>query len=62
MLGNWGSHRSLHIEPDWILIYKVDQQTISLIRTGTHSDILKRKGPGRKAGSFSCLSLHLVIG
>ncbi|MEA3284446.1 MAG: type II toxin-antitoxin system YafQ family toxin [Synergistota bacterium] len=42
MLGNWGSHRSLHIEPDWILIYRVDQQTISLIRTGTHSDILKR--------------------
>ncbi len=42
MLGNWGNHRSLHIEPDWILIYKLDEEGISLIRTGTHSDIMKR--------------------
>ncbi|MDD4836926.1 MAG: type II toxin-antitoxin system YafQ family toxin [Synergistales bacterium] len=42
MLGNWGSHRSIHIEPDWILIYKLDEECLSLIRTGTHSDILKR--------------------
>lgn len=28
-----------HIEPDWILQYKIQDKTLSLIRTGTHSDL-----------------------
>lgn len=33
--------RECHIEPDWLLIYKVYQEilTLKLIRTGTHSDL-----------------------
>lgn len=33
--------RELHIEPDWILIYKYDNNNLVLIltRTGTHSDL-----------------------
>ncbi|BDR58040.1 type II toxin-antitoxin system YafQ family toxin [Xylocopilactobacillus apicola] len=32
--------RELHIKPDWLLIYKyIDENTIRLIDTGTHSDL-----------------------
>lgn len=33
--------RELHIEPDWLLVYKYsnDNVILYLIRTGTHSDI-----------------------
>jgi addiction module toxin, RelE/StbE family len=35
--------RECHIEPDWLLIYKVEKKTLllRLIRTGTHSDLFK---------------------
>jgi len=32
-------HRDCHIEPDWILIYKIDGDDLYLVRTGTHSDL-----------------------
>lgn len=33
--------RECHIEPDWLLIYKVERELLllKLIRTGTHSDL-----------------------
>lgn len=33
--------RECHIEPDWLLIYKVEagKLTLKLIRTGSHSDL-----------------------
>ena len=33
--------RECHIEPDWLLVYKVyqDMLVLRLIRTGTHSDL-----------------------
>jgi mRNA interferase YafQ len=37
--GNWAGHRDCHIEPDWILIYKILDAEIRLERTGTHSDL-----------------------
>jgi mRNA interferase YafQ len=37
--GNWAGHRDCHIEPDWILIYKILDDEIRLERTGTHSDL-----------------------
>lgn len=33
--------RDCHIEPDWLLIYKIDADVITFARTGTHSDIFK---------------------
>lgn len=38
---NWSSHRELHVEPDWLLIYRLVQntQTVIFVRTGTHSDL-----------------------
>ena len=33
--------RECHIEPDWLLVYKVMKETLilRLIRTGSHSDL-----------------------
>lgn len=37
--GNWNGHRELHLEPDWLLIYKKTTEEIIAVRTGTHSDL-----------------------
>lgn len=37
--GNWKGYRDLHLEPDWILIYRVDEENLWLVRTGTHADL-----------------------
>jgi len=39
--GNFAGFRECHIRPDWLLMYKVDKQilTLVLVRTGTHSDL-----------------------
>ncbi|MCM1334810.1 MAG: type II toxin-antitoxin system YafQ family toxin [Bacteroides sp.] len=41
LTGNWKGYRECHIQPDWLLIYKVynDKLVLSLTRTGTHSDM-----------------------
>lgn len=38
---NYKNVRECHIEPDWLLIYKITENTLilELIRTGTHSDL-----------------------
>lgn len=37
--GNWKGYRELHMEPDWLLIYKKTDKEIIAVRTGTHSDL-----------------------
>jgi mRNA interferase YafQ len=37
--GDWKHHRDCHIEPDWLLLYKIDGDDLHLVRTGTHSDL-----------------------
>jgi mRNA interferase YafQ len=37
--GDWEGWRDCHVEPDWVLIYKKDAGTLTLGRTGTHSDL-----------------------
>ena len=37
--GNWAGHTECHIRPDWLLIYKVDGDSIILVATGTHADL-----------------------
>lgn len=39
LIGNWKGRRDCHIEPDWVLIYKITESEIRLERTGTHSDL-----------------------
>lgn len=37
--GDWNSYRDAHIEPDWLLIYRVAGKELQLVRTGTHADL-----------------------
>ena len=37
--GNWNGYRDLHIEPDWLLIYKILGDELLLARTGSHADL-----------------------
>ena len=39
--GDYSGFRECHIEPDWLLIYRVDDRELVLLlfRTGTHSDL-----------------------
>jgi mRNA interferase YafQ len=37
--GDWKHHRDCHIQPDWLLLYKIDGDDLYLVRTGTHSDL-----------------------
>lgn len=42
LVGNWKGCRDSHIEPDWLLIYRVSDDLIRFERTGTHSDLFKK--------------------
>ena len=37
--GVWKHYRDLHLEPDWLLIYKIEGAECLFARTGSHSDI-----------------------
>jgi mRNA interferase YafQ len=39
--GNWGSFREFHISGDLIVIYKIGQGILYLVRIGTHSQLFK---------------------
>jgi len=44
LTGNWKGYRECHIEPDWLLIYKIEKGilVLTLARTGTHSDLFDK--------------------
>ncbi len=37
--GNYSECWECHVEPDWLLIYKLTPEELILIRTGSHSDL-----------------------
>lgn len=41
LTGNWVNHRECHVLPDWLLIYKIEEDclVLTLTRTGSHSDL-----------------------
>jgi mRNA interferase YafQ len=39
LVGDWKGFRECHIQPDWLLIYQIKGQDLTLIRTGSHSDL-----------------------
>lgn len=42
--GEWTGHRECHIQPDWLLVYRIDDNVLvlTLVRTGTHSDLFDK--------------------
>lgn len=43
LVGNWKGYNECHINPDWLLIYKVEQsvELLRLVRTGSHSELFQ---------------------
>ncbi len=41
LTGNWIGFRECHIQPDWLLVYRMENDVLvlTLTRTGTHSDL-----------------------
>jgi len=40
--GAWAGFRDAHIEPDWLLVYRIEGDELQLARTGTHSDLFEQ--------------------
>ena len=39
--GDWQGYREIHIEPDWLLIYRIQGGELLLVRTGSHADLFR---------------------
>jgi mRNA interferase YafQ len=39
LTGNWTRHRDCHLKPDLVLIYKLDEGELTLVRLGSHSEL-----------------------
>lgn len=44
LTGDWIGHRECHIQPDWLLIYRIEDNVLvlTLARTGSHSDLFNK--------------------
>lgn len=41
LIGDYKGRRECHIESDWLLIYKIEENRIIFERTGSHTDLFK---------------------
>lgn len=39
--GKYSHHRECHIKPDLLLIYKIEDEKLILVRTGSHSELFE---------------------
>lgn len=39
--GDWKGSRELHIAPDWLLIYHLENNSVFLERTGSHAELFE---------------------
>jgi mRNA interferase YafQ len=39
LVGNWRGFRECHIQPDWLLIYRIAGEELQLARTGSHAEL-----------------------
>ena len=37
--GEWKDHRDCHVKPDLVLIYNTDDEAVTLVRLGSHSEL-----------------------
>lgn len=44
LTGNWVGHRECHVLPNWLLIYRIEDEVLvlTLVRTGTYRDLFKK--------------------
>ena len=41
--GDWNGYQECHIEPDWLLIYRIDEanNVIEYVRMGSHAELFR---------------------
>lgn len=39
LVGNWRGFRECHLQPDWLLIYRIEGEELQLARTGSHAEL-----------------------
>lgn len=39
LIGDWKGYRECRIKPDWLLIYRVANNELELLRTGSHAEL-----------------------
>lgn len=37
--GDYAGMLECHIQPDWLLVYMLDEASVTFVRTGSHSDL-----------------------
>ena len=42
MKGQWEGYRNFHVEPDWVVLYRLEGALVRFERTGTHSELFKK--------------------
>jgi len=42
LVGNYSGRRDCHIESEWLLIYKIENNLLIFERMGTHSDLFRK--------------------
>ncbi len=40
--GNYSDHWECHIQPDWLLIYLINGDELTFVRTGSHSELFDK--------------------
>ncbi len=64
--GDWAGHRECHILPDWLLVYRIEDDVLvlTLARTGTHSDLFGKYTGCRRMWKpvrrFFCMQKYVV--
>ena len=41
LTGVWEGFRECHLESDWLLMYRVQGEEVTFVRTGTHADLFE---------------------
>ena len=41
LVGNYAGEWECHIEPDWLMTYIINDEAVTLLDTGTHSDMFR---------------------
>jgi len=39
--GEYANYWECHVEPDWLLIYEVDDEAVYLVRAGSHAELFE---------------------
>ena len=41
LAADWKGDRECHLQPDWLLIYRIQNNELVLVRTGSHAELFR---------------------